>query len=32
MAGLLLSSLPVIAAYVFFQKFLIRAVVAGAVR
>jgi ABC-type glycerol-3-phosphate transport system permease component len=32
MAGLLLTALPMICAYVFFQKYLIRAVVAGAVK
>ena len=32
MAGLLLASLPVIAAYLFFQKYLVRAIVAGAVK
>jgi ABC-type glycerol-3-phosphate transport system permease component len=31
MAGLLLASLPVIAAYLFFQTYLVRAIVAGAV-
>jgi ABC-type glycerol-3-phosphate transport system permease component len=32
MAGLLLASLPVIASYLFFQKYLVRAIVAGAVK
>lgn len=32
MAGLLFTALPMICAYVFFQKYLIRAVVAGAVK
>jgi raffinose/stachyose/melibiose transport system permease protein len=32
MAGLLLASLPAIAAYLFFQKYLVRAIVAGAVK
>jgi ABC-type glycerol-3-phosphate transport system permease component len=32
MAGLLMTALPMIAAYVFFQKYLIKAVVAGAVK
>jgi ABC-type glycerol-3-phosphate transport system permease component len=32
MADLLVASIPVIAAYLFFQKFLARGMVAGAVR
>jgi ABC-type glycerol-3-phosphate transport system permease component len=32
MAGLLVASIPVVAAYLFFQKFLVRRMVAGAVR
>jgi len=32
MAGLLIASAPVIAAYLFFQRYLVRAIVAGAVK
>lgn len=32
MAGLLIASLPVIGTYLFFQKYLVRAIVAGAVK
>jgi multiple sugar transport system permease protein len=32
MAGLLVASIPVVAAYLFFQKFLVRGIGAGAVR
>lgn len=32
MAGLLVASIPVVVAYLFFQKFLVRGMVAGAVR
>jgi ABC-type glycerol-3-phosphate transport system permease component len=32
MAGLLVASIPVVAAYLFFQRFLVRGIVAGAVR
>ena len=32
MAGLLIASAPVIAAYLFFQRYLVRAIVAGAAR
>jgi ABC-type glycerol-3-phosphate transport system permease component len=32
MAGLLIASLPVITAYLFFQRYLVRAIVAGAVK
>ena len=32
MAGLLVASIPVVAAYLFFQKFLVRGIVTGAVR
>ena len=31
-AGLLLTSLPVIGVYLFFQRYLVRAIVAGAVK
>jgi ABC-type glycerol-3-phosphate transport system permease component len=32
MAGLLVASIPVVVAYLFFQKFLVRGIVSGAVR
>ena len=32
MSGLLVASLPVFASYLFFQRFLIRGIVAGAVK
>jgi len=32
MAGLLVASVPVVAAYLFFQRFLVRGIVAGAVK
>lgn len=32
MAGLLIASIPVVVAYLFFQKFLVRGIVSGAVR